>query len=95
MQRTQQKPADQNGLSKGSCKNGRAQAVICCRATRSCTLILSNAFSGDLLTPTIFHEDWWLNIATEGRYRVVEVAESGGLLDDYLTFCVESLARRA
>jgi hypothetical protein len=39
--------------------------------------VSSNAFSGDLLTPTIFHEDWWLNIATEGRYRVVEVAESG------------------
>jgi len=40
-------------------------------------IVSSNGFSGDLLTPTIFHEDWWLNIATEGRYRVVEVAESG------------------
>jgi hypothetical protein len=40
-------------------------------------IVSSNGFSGDLLTPTIFHEDWWLNIATEGHYRVVEVAESG------------------
>jgi hypothetical protein len=31
----------------------------------------------DFLTPTIFHEPWWLDIATEGRYSVVEVIESG------------------
>jgi len=31
----------------------------------------------DLLAPTIFHEPWWLDIATEGRYSVVEVSEHG------------------
>ena len=34
----------------------------------------------DLLTPTIFHESWWLDIATEGRYEVVEVTQNGEVL---------------
>ncbi len=33
--------------------------------------------SVDPLTPTIFHEPWWLDIATEGRYGVAEVAQDG------------------
>jgi hypothetical protein len=31
----------------------------------------------DLLAPTIFHESWWLDVATGGRYSVAEV-HSGG-----------------
>jgi Acetyltransferase (GNAT) domain len=27
-----------------------------------------------ILTPTIFHEDWWLNAATNGGYEVAEVS---------------------
>lgn len=33
--------------------------------------------SADPLIPTIFHETWWLDIATQGRYDVVEIKESG------------------
>ena len=29
------------------------------------------------LTPTIFHEDWWLNAATNGDYEVAEVLNGG------------------
>jgi hypothetical protein len=29
------------------------------------------------LTPTIFHESWWLDIATEGRCNIVEVRDNG------------------
>ena len=29
------------------------------------------------MEPTIFHESWWLDIATEGRYSVAEVVASG------------------
>jgi hypothetical protein len=32
------------------------------------------------LVPTLFHEDWWLEIATGGRYQVVEVKEGGNLV---------------
>ena len=32
------------------------------------------------LAPTIFHEDWWLEIATEGQYNVVEVIDHGQLV---------------
>ena len=31
----------------------------------------------DPLTPTIFHEPWWLEIATQGNYGVAEVAHGG------------------
>ena len=31
----------------------------------------------DPLTPTIFHEPWWLEIATGGRYRIAEVRDHG------------------
>jgi hypothetical protein len=31
----------------------------------------------DPLSPTIFHEPWWLDIATQGRYEVAEVVENG------------------
>ncbi len=31
----------------------------------------------DPLAPTIFHEQWWLDIATGGRYDVVEVENNG------------------
>lgn len=33
--------------------------------------------SHDRLAPTIYHEPWWLDIATGGTYGVVEVAENG------------------
>jgi hypothetical protein len=39
------------------------------------------------LVPTIFHEDWWLEIASGGRYHVVEAKEGGrvvGRLPYYL-----------
>jgi Acetyltransferase (GNAT) domain len=29
------------------------------------------------LVPTVFHEDWWLDAATDGSYSVVEVSSSG------------------
>ena len=29
------------------------------------------------MTPTIFHEDWWLNAATSGGYETVEVMDKG------------------
>ena len=31
----------------------------------------------DPLAPTIFHEHWWLDIATGGRYDRVEVVSNG------------------
>jgi hypothetical protein len=34
----------------------------------------------DPLTPTIFHEPWWLNVATEGRCEAVEVVHGGKLV---------------
>ena len=34
--------------------------------------------SADALTPTIFHEDWWLDKATDGQYRQAE-AQLGGV----------------
>lgn len=36
-----------------------------------------NASSYDPLTPTIFHEDWWLDAATGGNFDVAEVTVSG------------------
>ena len=29
--------------------------------------------------PTIFHEDWWLDAATNGQYEVAEVASGGSV----------------
>lgn len=31
----------------------------------------------EILVPTIFHEPWWLDIATEGRWGVAEATENG------------------
>lgn len=36
--------------------------------------------SVDPLTPTIFHEIWWLDIATEGRFEVAEVIKNGKVI---------------
>lgn len=33
--------------------------------------------AASVLTPTIFHEDWWLDIVTQGTFEAVEVAENG------------------
>jgi len=33
--------------------------------------------SHDPLTPTIFHEDWWLDAATRGNFEVAEVSSGG------------------
>jgi hypothetical protein len=32
------------------------------------------------LTPTLFHEPWWLEIASAGRYNSAEVSESGHIV---------------
>jgi hypothetical protein len=34
----------------------------------------------DLLAPTIFHESWWLDVATDHRYAVAEVSSGGKLV---------------
>lgn len=44
------------------------------------SLLSSTEINGDPLIPTIFHEPWWLEIATEGRYSVVEVVEQGAVV---------------
>jgi hypothetical protein len=36
--------------------------------------------SNSVLTPTIFHEDWWLNAATYGGYEVAEVLMGGQIV---------------
>jgi hypothetical protein len=36
-----------------------------------------NDSSHKLLTPTVFHEEWWLDAATNGRYSIVEVCAGG------------------
>ena len=33
--------------------------------------------ANEFLTPTVFHEDWWLNAATNGAYEVAEVSNGG------------------
>jgi len=38
------------------------------------------ALSNSGLAPTIFHEDWWLDAATNGQYEVAEVASGGSVL---------------
>jgi hypothetical protein len=45
--------------------------------------------SFDPLVPTIFHETWWLGVATKGRAEVVEVAD-GGRTVGRLPFFIES-----
>lgn len=32
----------------------------------------------DPLVPTVYHEPWWLEIAADGRYKVVEFSEGEG-----------------
>ena len=39
------------------------------------------------LFPTIFHEDWWLQIATGGRYGIVETKHNGALVG-YMPYAV-------
>lgn len=34
----------------------------------------------DPLTPTIFHESWWLDIVTGGSYKFVEVSDKGNVV---------------
>jgi hypothetical protein len=36
--------------------------------------------SHSLLTPTVFHEEWWLEAATQGRYSIAEVCTGGRTL---------------
>ena len=36
--------------------------------------------SSDPLIPTLFHEPWWLDIATGGRYDVAEVVDGGKIV---------------
>jgi hypothetical protein len=40
-----------------------------------------------VLTPTIFHEDWWLDAATDGAYKVAEVS-TGGSVVGRLPYCL-------
>src|SRR4030088_134044 len=37
----------------------------------------------DLLAPTIFHESWWLDVATDHRYSVAEVSSGGKLVGKF------------
>jgi hypothetical protein len=39
------------------------------------------------LEPTLFHEPWWLDIATGGRYSVVEYSEKGKVIGRLPYFC--------
>ena len=34
----------------------------------------------DKLIPTVFHEDWWLDAATEGHYSIAEVSSNGKIV---------------
>jgi len=34
----------------------------------------------DPLTPTLFHEPWWLDAATQGRYSLAEVSRNGKIV---------------
>jgi Acetyltransferase (GNAT) domain len=43
--------------------------------------------SSDVLAPTIFHEDWWLDAATGGNFDIVEVS-AGGRVVGRLPFSV-------
>jgi hypothetical protein len=45
------------------------------------------ALRHDPLTPTVFHEDWWLNAATGGNYQEVTVS-SGGRIVGRLPFAM-------
>lgn len=38
----------------------------------------SEGSSDILLSPTVFHEEWWLDAATDGRYSIAEVNDAGG-----------------
>jgi hypothetical protein len=37
----------------------------------------------DLLAPTIFHESWWLDVATDHRYSVAEVSSGGKIVGKF------------
>jgi len=41
----------------------------------------------DPLAPTIFHEEWWLNVATDNSFEVAEVTAGGRMLGR-LPYCV-------
>lgn len=41
---------------------------------------VSEGIKNPFLYPTIFHEDWWLNAATNGEYRVAEVFKNGNVV---------------
>jgi Acetyltransferase (GNAT) domain len=43
-------------------------------------LVGGEAHGYDPLTPTIFHEDWWLNVATGGNFDVAEVRGNGATI---------------
>lgn len=36
--------------------------------------------SQSLLVPTVFHEEWWLDAVTQGRYSIVEVSAGGRIV---------------
>ncbi len=44
----------------------------------------------DPLAPTIFHEPWWLEIATRGKYRVTEVTDDDGRVIGRLPYFLQS-----
>src|SRR5260370_19502090 len=43
----------------------------------------------DPMVPTIFHEDWWLKIATGGKFAIAEVKDAGRTVGR-LPYCVTS-----
>ena len=42
-----------------------------------CLDIVRENLAMDTFSPTIFHEDWWLDIATGGKASVAEVTSNG------------------
>ncbi|MDR3448338.1 MAG: hypothetical protein P4M15_01060, partial [Alphaproteobacteria bacterium] len=44
------------------------------------SLPLSSPLPARGLVPTVFHEPWWLTVASQGRYREVEVQSGGGVV---------------
>jgi hypothetical protein len=64
-------------LSPELAEKARADSTRRLRASSALASLEKRGIANSTLTPTIFHEDWWLNIATKGAYEVVEVSDGG------------------
>jgi hypothetical protein len=47
----------------------------------------------DALTPTIFHQPWWLEVATQGRYGLAEIKHNGRLVGRMPYYLEKKLGR--